>query len=283
MQDLLLLIVCLMFVTVGFLSPFVLTLGYVWVDVFAPHYLSYGLLLGQPVAFIMGAAAVASYLLLDRKSPPKFTAITALQVALAIWITCTLQWAVVPGIAYVKWDIAIKVAVFATFVPYAIRSRVQIEALLLVYVFSMLGHILPWGVKTLVSGGGYELSLGLLPVNVSLLAESSTVSGLGVMMVALLLWIAGHSAILPKTRLVKVGLFGLMGVCLVATIGTFARTGLVALGVGAATLFWYSKHKIRFLFAAGVVCGGIMAALTSDKLGGAHQHRERLSRPMPLR
>ena len=264
MQDLLLLLVCLMFVTVGFMSPFVLTLGYVWVDVFAPHYLSYGMLSSTPIAFIMGASAVASYLLMDRKSPPRFTAITALQVALGIWITCTTQWALVPAVAYVRWDFAIKVAVFATFVPYAIRSRVQIEALLLVYVFSMAGHILPWGLKTSVSGGGYELALGLLPVNASLLSESSTVAGIGVMMAALLMWISGHSIILPRLRIVKLGLYAMMAFGLIATIGTFARTGLVAIAVGAGSLFWRSKHKFRFLVGAAVM-GGIMAYFASDK------------------
>ena len=78
MQDLFLLLATVGFLAVGFLVPFVLSLGYVWVDIFSPHQISASLLSGQPISLIMGASAVATYLLLDRRSPPKVTTITVL-------------------------------------------------------------------------------------------------------------------------------------------------------------------------------------------------------------
>ena len=54
----------------GFLTPFVGTLGYVWVDSFYPQHLS-SILSGMPVAAVMGSAALLMYVLMDRKAAPR--------------------------------------------------------------------------------------------------------------------------------------------------------------------------------------------------------------------
>ena len=91
----------LLFVYVAFLglsasAPFVATLGYVWVDTFAPQNVAYILLNQIPVAMIMGAVAVGTYLLLDRRSPPPLSAKWLLMVAIMIWVNLTMIWAEVP-------------------------------------------------------------------------------------------------------------------------------------------------------------------------------------------
>ena len=158
MSDLLVTLAFLGFLAFGLVAPFFLTLGYVWVDTFYPQYVGAGLLASVPVSFIMGAAAVGSYLLFDRRSPPKPSVTLALYLALAVWITLTSTWAVMPGPAWVKWDVSFKTVLFAAFLPFAVRSRVQIEAFVQVLLFSTAAHLLPWGPKTLITGGGYGQS-----------------------------------------------------------------------------------------------------------------------------
>ena len=264
MQDLLLLLVTLFFLCVGFIAPFILSLGYVWVDVFTPHLVSGSLLVDQPIAMFMAVSALGAYLLADRRDPPKFTLLTMVQVLLGIWITCTTQWAVSPEQAFVHWDLAVKVLGFATFLPWVIRSRVHIEALMMVYLFSLAGHIIPWGVKTVFTGGGYSLALGLLHVNSSILSESSSVSAIAVIMIPLLLAVKKHSILLPKTRATALLTYALVGICLVAAVGTFARTALVAFAVTGIAMFLRSKHKIYFILVAGVL-GAVLIGFTSDR------------------
>ncbi len=264
MQDLLLLLATVAFLAVGCLVPFVMSLGYVWVDVFTPHLISASLLNGLPIAFIMGAGAVITYLAMDRKSPPKFTAITMVQILLCLWITLTTQWALVPVSAAARWDLSIKVAAFATFLPYVIRTRAQIEALVLIYLFSIAAHILPWGLKTVLSGGGYGMSLGLSSSSGNVLQESSTLSGVCVMIVPLILTMRKHSVLLPKGRLRDVGMLGLALMGPVAAIGTFARTALVAFAVTGIAMWLRSKHKMGFLVGTAVL-GAILFGVTSDR------------------
>ena len=172
------------FVGLGFSAPFVATLGYVWVDTFRPQEVAYILLNQLPVALIMGVVALGSYFLLDRARRPGCRMETGLQAAMAIWVTLTLFWAEVPEAAWDKWDWAFKTLLFATFVPFVIRSRVQIEAFAQIYVLSLAANFVPFGVKTLISGGGYGMNLGLQQGN-SGLAEGGLLSTVCLMAVPL--------------------------------------------------------------------------------------------------
>ena len=145
----------------------------------------------------MAAATIAAYLLMDRRSPPRPNLIMVLIVAMGVWVTYTTAFeAVAPEWAWVKWDWAIKTIGFAAFMPFLFRSRVQIEAFLQVYVFSAAIQTVPYGVKTILSGGSYHANLGLLSGN-SGLAEGSTLSTVAIMGVPIILWLAaayGHPA-----------------------------------------------------------------------------------------
>ena len=84
MQDLLLLLGTTMFLAAGFVVPFVMSLGYVWVDVFTPQDVSGSLLAGQPLAFIFGACAFAVYFTLDRRERPSISPVTVLQLLILV-------------------------------------------------------------------------------------------------------------------------------------------------------------------------------------------------------
>ena len=161
LRSILLLFVYISFLGLGASAPFILALGYVWVDTFRPQEVAYIILNQLPVAMIMGAAAMGAYLVFDRKDPPKLTLAGATPAILAVWSTVAMTWSVAGDFAWVKWDWAFKVLIFAAFLPYVIRSRVQIEAMAQVYLCALAGNIIPFGVKTIISGGGYGQNLGL--------------------------------------------------------------------------------------------------------------------------
>ena len=96
MRDLVIVLTYVSFLTIGTMSPFVLSLGYVWVDLFGPQFLGWSPLSYLPVSFIIGAAALAAYLLLDRRAPPRNTLPTLLFLLIGLWITATTSWAALP-------------------------------------------------------------------------------------------------------------------------------------------------------------------------------------------
>ena len=201
---------------------------------------------------------------MDRRDPPRFTLLLALYLALGAWITLTTSWAIVPAAAWLKYDPSIKTLLFAAFVPFVFRSRVQIEAYVMVILFSAVAHILPWGLKTMVSGGGYNQSLGQLGSNTSFLAESSVISAVCLAFIPLMLSLSRHNTILPPSKLNRVGFYGLIATFAVGSIGTFARTALVGLAVLYAGMWWRAKRKTVFTIVAALGLAGLMA-FTSTK------------------
>ncbi len=248
------------FLCAGLVAPFALGLGYVWVDTFSPQHVAYSILTDIPVSAIMAVATIAAYLLMDRKSPPRPTMIMVLIVIEGLWVTYTTQFeAVAPEWAWMKWDWAIKTIGFAAFMPYLFRSRVQIEAFLQVYVFAAAIQTLPYGAKTILSGGSYHANLGLLSGN-SGLAEGSTLSTVAIMAVPIILWLARHTVILPRVRLVSLLYVGLAVAGISASLGTFERTALVGLVVMAGCLWLQSAHKMRYGLV-GLAGVGLLAAV----------------------
>ena len=80
----------------------------------------------------------------------------------------------------------------------AIRSRVQIEAFVQVYVLSLAANFIPFAAKVLISGGGYGRNLGLQGGNANL-AEGGLLSVAVLMTIPLSLYLARHTQLLPRT------------------------------------------------------------------------------------
>jgi probable O-glycosylation ligase (exosortase A-associated) len=254
--------VYLTFLGLGVVTPFVLTLGYVWVDTFQPQTVAYVILNELPVAMIMGVAAFASYLMVDRRSPPPLTALTFIQILMAAWMTVTLIWAVAPERAIIKWDWAFKTAAFAAFIPFVIRSRVQIEAFASTYVFSLAGNFVPFGLKVLISGGGYGQNLGLQGGNAGL-SEGGYLSTVCLMAVPLTLYLGKHGQLIPRLPKISLAYLGVATLAIITALGTYERSALVGLAILLVYMFIRSRNKLLFGTLV-VVFGGIGLGLTAS-------------------
>ena len=266
-RDTLLVLAYVSFLGLGFVAPFVFTLGYLWVDTFRPQEISWGFLSSVPVSMIMAVAALLGYLVLDRKNPPPIRAQTVLCVLLAIWVTFTTTIAVAPGPAWTKWDWAFKTILFSTFIPFVIRSRLQIEAFLQIYVFALAVHFVAAGGKALLGGGGYGRTLSAAGNTNSGLAEGSTLAAVSVMLVPLIIYLARHTILIPKMLLTRLMYIGLIVVAIASAVGTYARTGLIGMVVLAGALWLTTKRKLLtgtiIALAALVIAGATTATWNS--------------------
>jgi putative inorganic carbon (HCO3(-)) transporter len=256
------LLLYLSFLGLGVTTPFVMTLGYVWVDTFQPQSVAYFILNQLPVAFIMGAAAVATYFLMDRRSPPPLMLATVCMIGLAIWMSLALLWAEIPDRAWIKWDWAFKTMVFATFIPLVIRSRVQIEAFAQTYVFSLAANFVPFGLKVLVSGGGYGQNLGLQAGN-SGLAEGGYLSTVCLMAVPLALFLGKHGKLVPRLPMMHLAYGGIAFLAIVTAIGTYERSALVGMVILGFYMFIRSRRKL--LFGSLIACAAVAVIILSAK------------------
>ena len=248
--------VYLAFLGLGMGAPFVLTLGYVWVDTFRPQSVAFIGLNQVPVAMIMGVMALGGYLAFDRRSPPRITLLTVLTLIMAGWVTTTLLWAEDLPAALEKWDWAFKTVLFSAFIPVVVRSRVQIEAFAQTYVFSLAANFLPFGFKVLMSGGGYGRNLGLEGGN-SMLAEGGLLSTICLMAIPLALFLSRHTLFFPRTQWTRFGYYGVCILALVTALGTYERSALIGITVLGTYLVINSKRKLLFGLVALVIGGAI--------------------------
>lgn len=242
----------------GFSAAFGAALGFVWVDVVKPQLLAYSIITGWPLSFVAALFMLGLYLVKDKKAPPKFGVLLTLITVFAIWITLTTMMSTLPGkTAWQKWDWAFKVMVFAVLIPYIFRSRVQIEAFILVFLFSVSTIFSSAGVKTLLGSGGYG-SLAVMGGNNTGLAEGSTLAVVCVMLIPLAIHLMRYSILFPRNWFTVCLFLGIIVTALATVIGTSARTGLIALGVWCIISLWKTKRKMLWIAGLGIVAGVVM-------------------------
>lgn len=256
-----LLLVFLSFLGLGAAAPFIATLGYVWVDTFQPQFVAYIILNQLPVSLIMGLMAFGTYFMFDRRHPPPMNLQTALHITMLLWTSATMLWAQVPDLAYMKFDVVWKTLLFTAFVPFVIRSRVQLEAFAQTYVFSLAANFVPFGAKVLLSGGGYGINLGLQSGN-SGLSEGGLLSTVCLMAVPLALYLGKHSILLPRSKIVTLGYWSIAALAVICAIGTYERSALVGLVILAGYMWFRTRNK--FAFGIAVILGACFLIYTAS-------------------
>lgn len=255
MQSLFLLAVFSGLIAMGFAAPFAAALGFIWVDIVKPQLIAYAIITGWPMSFMAAIAMVGLFVLKDRKHPPRFTVLLMLIAMLALWVTFTSSLSDFPARAWYKWDWVIKVIVFALIFPYIFRSRIQIEAFILVFIFAAATVFFSAGVKTMRGGGGYGV-LAIMGASNTGLAEGSTLAVVSVMLIPLIFFIMRHSILLPRNTLMYAFFIGIIITGLAAVVGTSARTGVIAVIVLCALSLLKSRRKM--LWVAGLGIAGIV-------------------------
>lgn len=268
MQSLFLLAVFSSLTFLGFSAAFAAALGFVWVDIVKPQQLAYAIITGWPLSFISAIATIGLFLLTDRKKPPRFTPILLLIAAFALWVTFTASMSAFPTRAWMKWDWASKVLIFALIFPFIFRSRVQIEAFILVFIFAAATIFFSAGVKTLRGGGGYGV-LAIMGSGNTGLAEGSTLAVVSVMLIPLIFWAMGHGMLLPKNRLTQAFLLGVVVTAVAAVVGTSARTGVIAVIVLCGMSLLKSQRKMLWITGLGIAALILMNLDLSNTPWGA--------------
>jgi len=229
--------------------PFLFVLGYAYIDIVSPQILSYYLLHSVPISLIFFAGALIGWLIGD-KSGTRFAPRQGLMLLLLVWAGWTTFHADFPLEALDKWDWVWKSLVFAIFLPFTLRTRLRMEALLTIMILSAASIIINGGIKTLASGGGYGvLNLGIN--NNSGLYEGSIISTLAIAIIPFVLYLGRFSTIFPPSLYTRAFCYGLIFACLLIPIGTEARTGLICIAVLAIVMLRDTRRRLLYLSTLG--------------------------------
>ncbi len=236
----------------GARRPFVFVLMYVYIDLVSPQRLTYLLLNSIPISMIAVGLAVAGWVLADNKAGTRVAPRQLLMLALLAYCAATTRSADFPLEALDKWAWAWKALAFAIFLPFTLRTRLRIEALLAFMILSAASIIIVGGIKTLFSGGGYG-ELNLMVTNNTGLYEGSIIATVSIAIIPLIWWFAKHGTIFPPDRRVTLFCIALTFACLLIPIGTVARTGLVCIAVLALLMLRAVKRRMLYLCLIGAI------------------------------
>ena len=256
MRDLAFIAFLLALIGMGLRRPFLLVLGYVYVDIVSPQRLTYLLLNTVPISLVMVLLAVGGWALFDDKRDIRIAPRQLLMLALLIYCGISTQNADFPLYAAAKWGWVWKALAFAIFLPLTLRTRLRIEALTVFMVVSAASIIIVGGIKTLVSGGGYG-ALNLMVSNNSGLYEGSIISTVAIAIIPLILWLVQHGTIYPSDWRVKAFAYALIFACLLIPVGTQARTGLICIAVLGIMMLRSTQR--RGLYVVGVSLAALIA------------------------
>jgi probable O-glycosylation ligase (exosortase A-associated) len=235
----------------GLRRPFFWVLAYIYIDIVSPQKIGWGLIQAFPLSLIAFVAAFAGWLLLDSKEGARFTFRQGLIALLLAYCAFTTVNAAFPVEAWTKWGWVWKALVFAVFLPLTLRTKLRLEAAVLVLVLAIGTIAINGGIKTALGGGGYGM-LALLVREDSGLYEGSIISTAAIAVIPLVLWLAKFGTVFPPDWRVRVFAGGLIFACLLMPVGTSARTGLVCAGVLAVLMFRSARHRFLYAGIAGV-------------------------------
>lgn len=240
----------LAFLALGFKRPFLWVLAYLYIDILTPQKISWSLLASLPISLIAFVLAFGGWLVLDDKRDVRFTLRQILIVGLLAYCGITTTIAEFPVEAAEKWSWVWKALLFAIFLPLTLRTRLRFEAVVTVMVLTVGAIMITGGIKTVAGGGGYGELQTFVPDNAGIY-EGSTLSTVSIMIVPLIWWVARHTTLFPRGKLVTLFAVALTFAALMIPVGTQTRTGLLCIALLAVLSLRTVKRRFLYLGLAG--------------------------------
>ncbi|MBO9711399.1 putative O-glycosylation ligase, exosortase A system-associated [Sphingomonas sp.] len=244
----------------GFKRPFLFVLVYAYIDIVSPQRLTYVLLNSVPISMIAAVLTLGGWAIADDKKGLSMAPRQWLMLVMLGYCAWTTSHADFPVDAQGKWEWVWKALAFAIFLPFTLKTRLRIEALLLFMILSAGSIIITGGIKTALGGGGYG-ELDLMINNNSGLYEGSTISTVAICIVPIILWFTKHGTIFTPDWKVKAFAYALIFACMLIPVGTSTRTGLLCIGLLAVLMLREVKRPLLYIGAAAALTVGVIPFL----------------------
>ncbi|MGF1728594.1 putative O-glycosylation ligase, exosortase A system-associated [Photobacterium kasasachensis] len=257
MRDIVFLIVSVYLIYLSLRKPYVAVALWLWVGLFVPVHWLYGF--AQNISFnsIFAFTALIGYLFQSNKKKVGFD-FGFLCVAL-FWFHTILTTVLTIGIPDLVWDEWIKLTkklLLAMMIILCVRRKNELELFCWVVVLSIgflgavesLKFIVTGGVHKIVGPQGHLLSDNnhfavalcmLIPINMFLIQVTSS-------------------------KWSKIGLIGILCLCIIAVLGTHSRGGFIGLLVVGGYYWFRSNHKVLVTSGILIVVGIAALYLSQD-------------------
>ena len=237
--------------------PFIALGMWIWTAMFFPNAWLYGAASGLRYNLIFTGVAIFSYLLIPNKPKVRLGSIGLLVFLFFIWTTVSTTLTVgFPEVAWEIWVRFFKVIALFLFVVLIMEKKLHVDFFAGCVVLSIGFYGSLEALKYILSGGGHMIA-GFAG---HVLGDRNELALAFLMTLPLCSYLLGEYG--KASRLIAIGLIGVMGLLVAAVIGTQSRGGFIALlGLGGY-LFLKSKRKVPlaiFIVLVGVALSTIVS------------------------
>lgn len=243
MRDILVLLIIFAAVPMIFLRPHVGVLAWCWISYMNPHRLSWGFAYEFPVAMVVGVATIVAWALSKEPKKLEINAVSALLLAFIFWMSLANLFAMVPDLAFEKWNQSFKILLMTLVTMTLMVSRERLHALIWIIVASLGFFGAKGGLFTILAGGTSRV---WGPPS-SFIADNNALAMALVMILPLMRYLQLHT----DSKMIRLGLYGLMGLSAFSIIGSQSRGAF--LGGIAMLSFLLVKSRQRVVFGVLIV------------------------------
>ncbi len=237
-------------------NGFVAYLLWAWAGLMAIETYLYGFMVGFSYVQLFAVIALAHFFLKKDSDRQPFSPdrTTVLLIVFATHISICALFAL--GGHTRTWEMAgnmFKTVLFCVLMPMIVTTRLRLHALLIVVALGTAFHGMVDGLKFVASAGRH------LAHGIAKFGDNNHFAIVMTMVIPLL----GHLSKFSANRNVKLGLFGMIPLTVLAVIATQSRGGFIALAVVGLWYVLTSKRKHIGIIAV-LVCGGLVMGFASD-------------------
>lgn len=234
---------------VAFVLPFAGVLLWAWIAFMSPHREAYGFAFDFPFNFYVAATTMVTWLLSQepKRLPPQTLPI--LFLAFAVLISITTYFALDHDYSLARWDKHMRSLALVLVVMAMVNSKLRIQAFLWVIALSIGYFAAKGGGGILFSGFGSRI----YGPDGTAIADNNELAVAICMTLPILYYLRSTTA----NPLVKAACIAVGVLSVIAVIGTFSRSGFVALVAVAIAFVLLDRPRLATVLVPGAVVLGI--------------------------
>jgi putative inorganic carbon (HCO3(-)) transporter len=209
---------------------------WIWISVMNPHAQGWGFARSFPFAAIIAATMLISLLVYkgDKKLP--VVPITMVFMVFMFWMCLTSVFAIHPGQVYPQWNKVMKIFGLTLVVMMLMKERKHIEMAIWSIVISLGYYGVKGGIFTIKSGGADRV----WGPSGTFIDGNNEIALALIMVIPLMFYLMK----ITTNRWGRYAFMASMGLCAFASLGSYSRGALLAIGAMGVFLWLKSKEKL---------------------------------------
>lgn len=237
MRDIVFLIFSVYLIYLAFRRPYVAVSLWLWIGLFVPVHWLYGI--AQSISFnsIFAFIAIVGYFFQVKKKAMSLN--FSFLFVLIFWLHTLITSAATIGVSelvWFEWVKLSKIMLLLIMIVLCIREKYEFELLCWVAILSIGFYGSVEGLKFIISGGGHKIA----GPQGHLLSDNNHFAVALCMLIPIILFIFQACS----EKWLKIGLVGVLCLCVIAVLGTHSHGGFIGLLVVSGYYWFRSNHKL---------------------------------------